>query len=137
MKKLKVAVIGCGQIARTQHVPGYVNSGLAEIKYVVDGITERAESLAAEFNVPHATGDLNEVLNDPEVDAVSVCTPNASHAPISIAALNAGKHVLCEKPAAMTYTEAMEMKEAADRNNRMLNIGVVNRVNTAVNKIKD
>lgn len=137
MSKLKVAVIGCGQIARTQHVPAYVKSGLAEIKYLVDGIIERADELAAEYNVPHTTSDLEKVLADPEIDAISVCTPNASHAPISIAALNAGKHVLCEKPAAMTFAEALEMKQAADRNNKILNIGVVNRFNTAVNKIKE
>ncbi|MFC6332764.1 Gfo/Idh/MocA family protein [Paenibacillus septentrionalis] len=137
MSKLKVAVIGCGQIARTQHVPSYVKSGLAEIKYLVDGIIERADELAAEYNVPYTTTDFEKVLADPEIDAISVCTPNASHAPISIAALNAGKHVLCEKPAALSYTEALEMKQAADRNNKILNIGVVNRFNTAVNKIKE
>lgn len=137
MKKLKVAVIGCGQIARTQHVPSYVKSGLADIKYLVDDIIERADELAAEYGVPHTTSDLAQVLADPEIDAISVCTPNASHAPITIAALNAGKHVLCEKPAALSYEEALEMKQAADRNNKILNIGVVNRFNTAVNKIKE
>lgn len=137
MRKLNVAIIGCGQIARTQHVPSYVKSGLANIKYLVDDIAERAEALAAEYGVPHTTNDLEKVLADPEIDAISVCTPNASHAPITIAALNAGKHVLCEKPAALSYAEAMEMKLAADRNNKILNIGVVNRFNTAVNKIKE
>lgn len=137
MKKLKVAIIGCGQIARTQHLPAYVKSGMVEIKYLVDGIIERADELATEFGIPYTTTDFNEVLSDPEIDAISVCTPNASHAPISIAALKAGKHVLCEKPAAMTYAEALEMKQAADENQKILNIGVVNRFNTAVNKIKE
>jgi predicted dehydrogenase len=63
--------------------------------------------------------------------------PNYLHAPISIDCLDAGKNVLCEKPAAMNYAEAVSMKDAADRNNRILNIGVVNRFNTAVNKVKD
>lgn len=137
MGKLKVAIIGCGQIARTQHLPAYVKSGMVDIKYVVDGIIERAEEVAKEFDVPHAISDLSVVLTDPEIDAISVCTPNASHAPISIAALQAGKHVLCEKPAAMSYAEALEMKRAADYNQKILNIGVVNRFNTAVNKIKE
>lgn len=137
MEKLKIAVIGCGQISRTQHIPNYIKSGIAEIKYVVDSFIERAESVAKEFNIPYAISDIDRVLADPEIDAVSICTPNASHAPISIAALNAGKHVLCEKPAAISYDEALSMKVAADENNRILNIGVVNRFNTAVNKIKE
>lgn len=136
MGKLKVAIIGCGQIARTQHAPAYANSELAEIKYVMDIIPARAEALAADFKVPNVAATLEEVLRDPEVEAISVCTPNGSHASISIAALDAGKHVLCEKPAAMSYAEALEMQEAARRNDRILNIGVVNRFNTAVNKIK-
>ena len=136
MSKLKVAVIGCGQIARTQHIPAYAKSGMVEIKYLCDLVIERADALAVEYNVPHTTTDFNEVLADPEVVAISVCTPNGSHAPISIAALKAGKHVLCEKPAAMNYEEALTMKASADEYNRILNIGVVNRFNTAVNKIK-
>jgi predicted dehydrogenase len=136
MSKLKVAIIGCGQIARTQHIPAYVSSGMVEIKYLCDVMKDRADTLAEEFNVPYTTNDFNEVLADPEIDAISVCTPNASHAPTTIAALNAGKHVLCEKPAAMNYEEVLAMKAAADQNKKILNIGVVNRFNTAVNKIK-
>ncbi|RXZ81400.1 gfo/Idh/MocA family oxidoreductase [Paenibacillaceae bacterium] len=137
MGKMKVAVIGCGQIASTQHIPAYVKSELADIKYLVDLREDLAAELAAKHNIPHTTASLDDVFNDPEVEAVSVCTPNASHAPVSIAALNAGKHVLCEKPAALTYAEALQMKEAADRNGKILNIGVVNRFNTAVIKIKE
>lgn len=133
---LKVAIIGCGQIAETQHAPAYIKSGRVEIKYAVDGIVERAEAFAKKFSIPYVTTSLDEVLEDPEIDAISVCTPNATHAPISIAALKAGKHVLCEKPAALSYEEVVQMKQAADENKKMLNIGVVNRYNTAVNKVK-
>lgn len=136
MSKLKVAVIGCGQIARTQHIPSYAKSGLCEIKYLCDLIIERADTLAEQYNVPHTTTNYEEVLADPEVDAISICVPNGFHAEISIAALKAGKHVLCEKPAAMNYAEASKMKQAADEYNKILNIGVVNRFNTAVNKVK-
>lgn len=133
---LKVAIIGCGQIAETQHAPAYIKSGKVEIKYAVDGLIERAQSFAEKFAIPHATAHLDDVLNDPEIDAISVCTPNATHAPISIAALKAGKHVLCEKPAALTYDEVVQMKQAADESKKILNIGVVNRFNTTVNKVK-
>lgn len=137
MGKTKVAVIGCGTIGEGQHIPGYFNNPDAEIKYLVDIKRERAERLASQYNVPNVLTDYRELLNDKEVTAVSVCTPNDTHATISIDLLNGGKNVLCEKPAALNYELVLQMKEAADKNNRILNIGVVNRFNTAVNRIKD
>ncbi|OUS75438.1 oxidoreductase [Paenibacillus sp. MY03] len=136
MKPMKVAVIGSGQIATSRHIPAYTRSKQAEIKYIVDPILERAQAAAEQFGIPIATASLDDVLSDPEVTAVSVCTPNHTHAPVSIAALEAGKHVLCEKPAALSYAEALRMKEAADRTGNILNIGVVNRFNSAVNHVK-
>ena len=137
MKKTKVAVIGCGTIARSQHIPAYDKNPLAEIKYLVDIIPERAKEMAEKYNVPNAIVDYREMLNDEEVTAVSICTPNNAHASIAIDCLNAGKNVLCEKPAAVSYELVKKMKEAADKNGKILNIGVVNRFNTAVNKIKE
>jgi predicted dehydrogenase len=137
LRKIKVAVIGCGQIASSQHIKAYVAHPWAEIKYLVDIRKERADELANRYGVPHTETDFRNILEDEEVEAVSICTPNHTHAPISIACLNAGKHVLCEKPAALNMDEAIQMKEAADRNGKILNIGVVNRYNTAVNKIKE
>ena len=137
MRKVKVAIIGNGSIANGQHGPAYLKNPLAEIKYCVDIILERARTFAEKFNGEFAITDYKEAIADPEVDIVSVCVPNYLHAPITIDCLNAGKHVLCEKPAAMNYTEAAAMKKAADDNNCILNIGVVNRFNTAVNKVKD
>ncbi len=136
MSKTKVAVIGCGTIARSQHIPAYSKNPLAEIKYLVDIIPERAVELAGQYNVPYTAEDYRKILADDEITAVSVCTPNESHARIAIDCLNAGKNVLCEKPAAVSYDLAREMKEAADRNRKILNIGVVNRFNTSVNQIK-
>jgi predicted dehydrogenase len=136
MRKMKVAVIGCGTIARNEHIKAYCSNNLAEIKYLVDIKQERALELAKIYNVPFIETDFRKILDDTEVEAVSICTPNDTHAPMAIACLNAGKHVLCEKPAALSMEQVVEMKAAADRNNRILNIGVVNRYNTAVNKIK-
>jgi len=137
MKKLKVAIIGCGTIANSAHGPSYSKNPLCEIAYCVDIIPERAKAFAEKFGGAHAIEDYKEAIQDPEVDIVSVCVPNYLHAPITIDCLNAGKHVLCEKPAALNYIEAGEMKKAADENNCILNIGVVNRFNTAVNLVKD
>ena len=136
MKKTKIAVIGCGTIARNAHMPSYSKNPMAEIKYLVDIKPERAIELAKQYNVPYTTADYKEILGDEEITAVSVCTPNNTHAQISIDCLNAGKNVLCEKPASINFELVKQMKEAADRNGKILNIGVVNRFNTAVNQIK-
>lgn len=136
MKKIKVAVIGCGTIARNSHLPSYAKNPLVEIKYLVDIKQERAIEMAEKYNVPNTFADFREILDDKEVEAVSICTPNDTHAPIAIECLNAGKNVLCEKPASINLELVMKMKEAADRNGKILSIGVVNRFNTAVNKIK-
>lgn len=137
MKKVKVAVIGNGSIANSAHGPAYMKNPLSEIKYCVDIVPGRAQIFREKFNGEFAMADYHEAIADPEVDIVSVCVPNYLHAPITIDCLNAGKHVLCEKPTALNVMEASAMKKTADENNLILNIGVVNRFNTAVNKVKE
>ena len=133
---MKVAIIGCGTIANAAHIPAYMKNEKAEIKYFCDIIPERAQAAVEKYGCGIAITDYREILEDPEVEAVSVCTPNNVHAPITIDCLKAGKHVLCEKPAARTYEEALDMKAAQHESGKVLNIGVVNRFNTAVNLIK-
>jgi predicted dehydrogenase len=137
MKKMKVAVIGCGKIARDQHIPSLARNPLVEIKYLVDIKIERAVDLANQYHVPFALADFREMLPDREVEALSLCTPNDTHATIAIECLDAGKNVLCEKPAAINAELAWKMKNAADRNDKMLSIGVVNRFSRAVNQIRE
>lgn len=134
---MKVAVIGCGTIANTRHIPAYLNNEEAEIKYFCDIIPERAQAAVEKYKCGIAVTDYHEVLADEEVEAVSVCTPNKAHSEIAIAAMKAGKNVLCEKPAARLYEEALEMQKVQHETGMVLNIGVVNRFNTAVNKIKE
>jgi len=136
MSKIKVAVIGCGTIANSAHIPSYLNCPDAEIKYFCDIIPERAEAAVEKYGCGIAVTDYHDILKDPEVTAVSVCTPNKMHSIISIDCLRAGKNVLCEKPAARIYSEALEMQKAQHESGKVLNIGVVNRFNTAVNEIK-
>lgn len=133
---MKVAVIGCGTIANAAHIPSYMNNPEAEIKYFCDIIPERAEKAVKDYGVGTAVVDYHEVLADPEIVAVSVCTPNNVHAQIAMDALRAGKDVLCEKPAARTYAEALEMQKVQHETGKILNIGVVNRFNDSVNRIK-
>jgi len=137
MSKIKVAVIGCGTIANAAHIPSYKNNANVEIIYFCDIIPERAQDAVKKYKCGKAIIDYHDAINDPEIDAISVCTPNNVHAQISIDALNAGKQVLCEKPPARTYTEAKTMSDAQAKTGNMLSIGVVNRFNAGVNKIKE
>lgn len=134
---MKVAVIGCGTIANNAHIPSYMNNPEAEIKYFCDIIPERAEAAVKKYGCGTAVVDYHEVLADPEVVAVSVCTPNNMHSVISIDAMRAGKHVLCEKPSARILSEAQEMQKVQHETGMTLNIGVVNRFDDSVNRIKE
>ncbi|RKN65491.1 Gfo/Idh/MocA family protein [Paenibacillus ginsengarvi] len=136
MSKTKVAIIGCGTIANSAHIKAYLANPDAEIKYFCDLIKERAEKAVKDYGCGEAIEDYHIILNDPEVEAVSICTPNNGHSTISIDCLRAGKNVLCEKPAARTYAEALEMQKVQHETGKVLNIGVVNRFNTGVNIIK-
>ena len=133
---IKVAVIGCGTIANSAHIPSYMNCPDAEIKYFCDIIPERATAAVEKYGCGTAVVDYHDILNDPEITAVSVCTPNKVHSTISIDFLKAGKHVLCEKPAAINLEEALKMQKAQHETGLTLNIGVVNRFNAPVNLIK-
>ncbi|MBT2654889.1 Gfo/Idh/MocA family oxidoreductase [Bacillus sp. ISL-18] len=122
MKKIRVGVIGCGSIAQHRHLPEYQVNPNVELTAVCDINQERAIETAEKYGVLSYT-DFNELLKSGEVDAVSVCTPNYLHAPITIAALEAGLHVLCEKPMATSKEEAEAMIAAAEKNGKKLMIG--------------
>ncbi len=97
--KLKVGVIGVGGIARV-HMPGWKDSEHAEVVAGADVSDVMLNRWGAEHNVIHLTTHTEDLINDPDIDIIDICTPNNFHAPLAIAALNAGKHVLCEKPLA-------------------------------------
>jgi len=134
---MKIGIIGCGTIANSYHIPSYLNNEKVEIKYFGDIIKERAEKAVEKYGCGIAVADYKEVLADDEIAAISICTPNHMHSVISIDALKAGKNVLCEKPAARVYSEALEMQKAQHESGKVLNIGVVNRFNNGINKIKE
>ena len=121
MSKIRVGVIGCGSIAKHRHLPEYANNNVVEIIAVCDIVEERVKEFAKEYNAKAYTS-YEELLANPDIDAVSICTPNYLHAPASIAALKAGKHVLCEKPMATSREEAENMIEAAKATNKKLMI---------------
>ncbi|RFU71220.1 gfo/Idh/MocA family oxidoreductase [Peribacillus saganii] len=121
MEKIRVGVIGCGSIAQHRHLPEYAANEAVELAAVYDNVEERAQKVADKYSVKAFTS-YEELLGSGLVDAVSVCTPNYLHAPISIEALNAGLHVLCEKPMATSVKEAEAMIAASKANGKKLMI---------------
>lgn len=126
MAKVKIAIIGVGNIAET-HIKAYQKNPDVEIYAFCDINEDRLKAMGEKYNVTRLYTDKEEMLKLAEIDAVSVCTWNSEHAPCTIAALNAGKHVLCEKPMATTVEDAEAMKAAAEKNGKLLMIGFVRR----------
>lgn len=127
-KKLKIGIIGSGGIAVSCHMPGYASMPeLCEMVAVCDIAKESAEAAAKKFDVAKVMTDYKELLSDPEIDAVSIATPNAFHKQPTIDALRAGKHVLCEKPLAMNAAEAKEMCRAAKETGKILQVALQTR----------
>lgn len=126
---LKVGIIGCGGIANGKHMPSLKNIENVEMVAFCDIIKERAEKAAKEYGTEDAKvyTDYKELLKDKSIDVVHVCTPNKSHSFITVDALEAGKHVMCEKPMAKTTEDARKMVEAAKRTGKKLTIGYQNR----------
>ncbi len=119
-KKLKIAVIGVGGIAQNAHLPGYANMDNVEIVAVCDIKPERAEMVAEKFGIPAFYTDYRDVLKIEGLDAVDICTPNYLHSIIACEALEHGLHVFCEKPDAVSVSEAEKMKAAAEKNGKIL-----------------
>lgn len=128
MKQLKLGIIGCGGIANAKHMPSIKKEGSAEIVAFCDIIEQRAKDAAKKYGTENAKTftDYRELIKM-DLDAVYVCTPNRSHCEITVAVLNAGKHVMCEKPMAINYKQAMEMVNTAKKTNKLLTIGYQNR----------
>ncbi len=126
-RKLRVGIVGAGAIGTRSHLPGYQRDPRTEVVALCDPNKDRARAIADEHNIPRIFTDYREMLRVAELDLVSVCTPNALHAPITITALEAGVHVLCEKPMARTGAEAQAMVSAANRTGCKLTIGFHNR----------
>lgn len=119
---IHVGVIGCGKIAQVRHLPEYADNEEAQIDGVYDLNPERAKEIAEKYGA-RSYSSYEELLENPEIEAVSVCVANDAHAEITIAALKAGKHVLCEKPMAVTLDQCNAMVETARACGKYLMIG--------------
>lgn len=137
MSKLKIAVIGVGSIAES-HINAYIKNPNCELYAFCDINEQTLKAKGEKYSVTRLFTDKDEMFkNCPEIDAVSVCTWNCAHAECTIAALKAGKNVLCEKPMAMNSIEAEEMMRVAEENKKLLMIGFVRRYGNDCSVVKD
>jgi predicted dehydrogenase len=132
---LNIGIIGCGKITQVRHAPEYQENPNCVLTAYYDGIPERAKALADQYG--GKAYDSMDALLSSGVDAVSVCVANVDHASVTIKALNAGKHVLCEKPMATTIEDCEAMVAAAKRNGKYLMIGHNQRFALAHQKARD
>ncbi len=126
---VKIGIIGCGSIANRKHMPALEKIPNVKLVAFCDIIEDRAIAAKERFGTPDAKHyvDYRELLADPQIEVVHVCTPNKEHADISIDALYAGKHVMCEKPMAKTAADARRMYDAAVKTGKKLTIGYQHR----------
>ncbi|MCL7749759.1 Gfo/Idh/MocA family protein [Halalkalibacter alkaliphilus] len=138
-KKLRIGIIGCGGIANQKHLPALSTfSDIAEIVAFCDVVVERAIEAKEKYGTEDSGvyADYLELLKDESIDLVHVLTPNNSHAPITVAAFEAGKHVLCEKPMAATSKDAKQMIDAWKKSGKKFTIGYQNRFRRDVQTLR-
>ena len=128
-KVIKVGIIGCGGIANNKHMPALAKVKNCKMVAFCDIVIDKAIESAKKFGTPDAKcyEDYKELIADPDIDVVHVCTPNRSHSFITVDALEAGKHVMCEKPMAINPEEAKKMLDAKNRTGKKLSIGYQSR----------
>ncbi len=115
MKKLRFGILSTAKIGRVYTIPAMQQSEYCEVSAIASRNLERAVSVARELSIPKAYGSYEELLNDPDIDAIYIPLPNHLHVQWSIKCLESGKHVLCEKPIGMDAVDARKLKEAAKR----------------------
>ncbi len=125
MREVRVGIIGCGGIANGKHMPSLKKLPNVKMVAFCDIIPERAQKAKEEYGTPDAEvyTDYRDLVARDDIEVVHVLTPNCAHAELSIAALDSGKHVMCEKPMAASYKEAQAMVEAAKRSGKFLTVG--------------
>ena len=112
-KKLRIGIVGAGGIVRQRHLPGLLAMSHVQVVAVCNSRIETAQRVAREFHIPEVVGDWAEMLDRPDLDIIWIGTPPVLHAPITISALEAGKHVFCQARMAMNLREGREMLAAA------------------------
>ncbi len=143
-KKLKIAIIGCGGIMNGCHLPGYIKMDNVEVVAFCDILIDRAEASAKKYaerkkldTVPAVYESYKDVIAIPGLDAIDICTPNYLHSIIAVEALDAGLNVFCEKPDAVSVSEAERMKTAAEKSGKTLMVMRNNRFRPTMTYLKE
>ena len=136
MKKVRWGVIGAGGIAQRRTIPGMMQCENAELVAVMEITPELAESCRAKWNCKKAYTSAEELLNDPEIDAVYIASPVFLHAQQAMAAADAGKHILIEKPLAMTAAEGQEVVEHCKEKGVLIAAGFMMRFGACIQAMK-
>lgn len=134
---VRIGIIGLGQIAIKAHLPGYAKTAGCVLTAVHSKREEHARRVALEYGIPHIFTDWRKMLESDTLDAVSICTPNFTHMPITLMALAGGKHVLVEKPMALNHREGLRMVREAGRRRRVLMVHHNMRFDPAVRSAKE
>ncbi|MGI6715748.1 MAG: Gfo/Idh/MocA family protein [Eubacteriales bacterium] len=131
MKKLRIGVVGAGNISQNAHLPACQKCDNAVVVAIADIDINRAKQAAEKFKIPAYFSSVEEMIEKADIDAVDICTWNNGHAPVAIAAANAGLHILCEKPMTISVEKAYEIKEAVEKAGVKFMLGVPGRFQPA------
>jgi predicted dehydrogenase len=135
--KLRVGVLGAGAWARHAHLPGYRRDSRCEVVAIADPQIDLARSAAHEFGVPVTTTDARELFARDDIDAIDVCTPSATHFELAWGALEAGKHVLCEKPVAYDFRDTLRARDLAHGKGLKTKVGLTFRYSPAMRYMRE
>jgi predicted dehydrogenase len=133
---VRVGVLGAGAWAEFAHLPAYRRDSRCELVAIADPVRERAEQFARQFGIPHVYSSHEELIGRSDIDLVDVCTPSATHFDLAWAALEAGKHVLCEKPVAYDYKDTLRAAALAKRQGVKTKLGFTFRYSPAMRYMK-
>jgi predicted dehydrogenase len=135
--KLKIGVIGCGMVANIGHLPSYHESPHVELYAVADPLKKHLKKAQNRYNIPKTYENPNDLIDDPNIDAVSICSPHWAHAEQAIRAANNGLNILCEKPLGTSLEEVDQMIKAVEKNNIVFQTGTQKRFDMAFQYIKE
>lgn len=133
---IRVGVIGVGSIAQIAHIPNYIKNEQVVLAALADFNQQRVQSVANKFGVAATYTDVEQMLANEKLDAVSICTPNTSHVPLALKAIQYGVDVLLEKPLSTSYQEAMKLVAEAEKANRICMIGMPHRFRNQARALK-
>ena len=137
IEKVRVGVLGAGAWARFAHLPGYLRDPRCELVAIADPLVERAREFAAEFGIPNVYSSHEALIARDDIQLIDVCTPSATHFELAMAALHAGKHVLCEKPVAYDFRETRRAAALARSNGLKTKLGFTFRYSPAMQYMKE